>query len=155
MSSSASSGPGDPGFPGVPGVPGGRVWRGVIGEFGASVPEIAAGSVVTLGEGGTPLLPAPVLSELTGCQVHLKIEGMNPTGSFKDRGMVVAVAKALEEGAQAIICASTGNTAASAAAYGAPAQVEAAERRLARVEAGRWAPRDPRTRAAKRPTPWN
>jgi threonine synthase len=75
--------------------------------------------VVTLGEGGTPLIPAPVLSERTGCDVWLKLEGTNPTGSFKDRGMTVAVSAAVAEGAEAVVCASTGNTAASAAAYAA------------------------------------
>jgi len=64
--------------------------------------------------GDTPLVPAPTLSERTGCEVWLKLEGLNPTGSFKDRGMTVAVSAALEEGAEAVICASTGNTAASA-----------------------------------------
>ena len=73
--------------------------------------------LVTLGEGGTPLVPAPHLSELTGCEVYLKVEGANPTGSFKDRGMTVAVSAAIGEGAEAVVCASTGNTAASAAAY--------------------------------------
>ncbi|HEX9063930.1 MAG TPA: threonine synthase [Streptosporangiaceae bacterium] len=101
-----------------------RPWPGVIGEFAASLPEIAAESVVSLGEGGTPLLPAPVLSELTGCEVHLKIEGMNPTGSFKDRGMTVAVSMAAARGARTVICASTGNTSASAAAYAARAGLE-------------------------------
>ena len=72
-----------------------------------------------MGEGDTPLVEAPVLSELTGCEVHLKLEGANPTGSFKDRGMTVAVSAAIAEGAEAVICASTGNTAASAAAYAA------------------------------------
>src|SRR5204862_3611184 len=75
--------------------------------------------LVTLGEGGTPLVPAPVVSERTGCDVWLKLEGANPTGSFKDRGMTVAVSAAVREGAEAVICASTGNTAASAAAYAA------------------------------------
>jgi threonine synthase len=75
--------------------------------------------LVTLGEGGTPLIPAPVLSERTGCDVWLKLEGTNPTGSFKDRGMTVAVSAAVAEGAEAVVCASTGNTAASAAAYAA------------------------------------
>jgi threonine synthase len=75
--------------------------------------------VVTLGEGGTPLIPAPALSERTGCDVWLKLEGTNPTGSFKDRGMTVAVSAAVSEGAEAVVCASTGNTAASAAAYAA------------------------------------
>ncbi len=75
--------------------------------------------LVTLGEGGTPLVPAPALSERTGCEVWLKLEGLNPTGSFKDRGMAVAVSAAIAEGAEAVLCASTGNTAASAAAYAA------------------------------------
>jgi threonine synthase len=74
---------------------------------------------VTLDEGWTPLVRAPKLSERTGCDVWLKIEGANPTGSFKDRGMTVAVSAAVSEGAEAVVCASTGNTAASAAAYGA------------------------------------
>jgi threonine synthase len=74
---------------------------------------------VTLGEGGTPLIPAPAISKRTGCDVWLKVEGANPTGSFKDRGMTVAVSAAIHEGAEAIVCASTGNTAASAAAYAA------------------------------------
>jgi threonine synthase len=75
--------------------------------------------LVTLGEGDTPLIPAPRLSERTGAEVWLKFEGANPTGSFKDRGMTVAVSAAIGEGAEAVICASTGNTAASAAAYAA------------------------------------
>jgi threonine synthase len=79
-----------------------------------------------MGEGGTPLVPAPHLSELTGCEVHLKLEGANPTGSFKDRGMTVAVSAALKEGAEAVVCASTGNTAASAAAYAARAGLRGA-----------------------------
>ena len=78
-------------------------------------------TVISLGEGGTPLLPAPVLSELTGCSVYLKVEGVNPTGSFKDRGMTVAVTLAAARGAHTVICASTGNTSASAAAYAARA----------------------------------
>jgi threonine synthase len=82
--------------------------------------------VVTLGEGGTPLIPAPVLSERTGCDVWLKLEGTNPTGSFKDRGMTVAVSAAVSEGAEAVVCASTGNTAASAAAYAARAGLRGA-----------------------------
>lgn len=75
--------------------------------------------IVSLSEGSTPLIPAPRLSERLGVAVHLKIEGANPTGSFKDRGMTVAVSRALADGAEAVICASTGNTAASAAAYAA------------------------------------
>jgi threonine synthase len=77
--------------------------------------------LVTLGEGGTPLIPAPALSERSGAEVWLKIEGANPTGSFKDRGMTVAVSAAIADGAEAVVCASTGNTAASAAAYAARA----------------------------------
>ncbi len=98
-----------------------RTWRGVITEFADRLPVGSDTPVVTLFEGGTPLIPAPGLSARTGCQVHLKVEGMNPTGSFKDRGMTVALSKAVEDGAKAVICASTGNTAASAAAYAARA----------------------------------
>ncbi len=72
-------------------------------------------------EGGTPLLPAGHLSEITGCDVYLKVEGLNPTGSFKDRGMTMAVTDALARGQRAVLCASTGNTSASAAAYAAKA----------------------------------
>jgi threonine synthase len=80
---------------------------------------------LTLGEGATPLVRAPRLGAAIGAaNLHLKVEGQNPTGSFKDRGMVVAVAKAIEAGARAIVCASTGNTSASAAAYGAAAGLE-------------------------------
>ncbi|MBV9212729.1 MAG: threonine synthase [Actinobacteria bacterium] len=82
--------------------------------------------LVTLGEGGTPLVPAPALSERSGCDVWLKLEGCNPTGSFKDRGMTVAVSAAVGEGATAVVCASTGNTAASAAAYAARAGLRGA-----------------------------
>jgi threonine synthase len=82
--------------------------------------------LVTLGEGGTPLVPAPELSRRTGADVWLKLEGANPTGSFKDRGMTVAVSAALSEGAAAVVCASTGNTAASAAAYAARAGLRGA-----------------------------
>src|SRR4051812_16816112 len=82
-------------------------------------------AVVSLGEGNTPLLPAPRLSERLGCELWLKWEGANPTGSFKDRGMAVAVSRALERGAPGVVCASTGNTAASAAAYAARAGLPA------------------------------
>jgi threonine synthase len=82
--------------------------------------------VVSLNEGSTPLIEAPVVSEMVGCPVHLKLEGANPTGSFKDRGMTVAVSRAKGSGARAIICASTGNTAASAAAYAARAGLRGA-----------------------------
>lgn len=94
-----------------------HLWRGVIEEYRERLPVTADTPVVTLREGGTPLVPSPWLSGMTGCDVHLKVEGTNPTGSFKDRGMTVAVSKALEEGAKAVVCASTGNTSASAAAY--------------------------------------
>ena len=92
-------------------------WRGVIEEYRDRLPVTAATPVVTLLEGGTPLVPARTLSERTGCDVYLKVEGANPTGSFKDRGMTMAISRAKEEGARAVICASTGNTSASAAAY--------------------------------------
>jgi threonine synthase len=82
--------------------------------------------LVTMGEGDTPLVRAAHLSELTGADVWLKLEGANPTGSFKDRGMTVAVSAALAEGAAAVVCASTGNTAASAAAYAARAGLRGA-----------------------------
>jgi threonine synthase len=96
-------------------------WRGVIEEYRGLLPVTDDTPVVTLLEGGTPLLFAPRLSERVGARVHLKIEGANPTGSFKDRGMTVAISKAVEEGAKAVVCASTGNTSASAAAYAARA----------------------------------
>jgi threonine synthase len=89
------------------------------------LPLTDATPVVSLGEGSTPLLPAPRLSKLLGVELWLKWEGANPTGSFKDRGMTVAISKALEEGARAVVCASTGNTAASAAAYAARAGLPA------------------------------
>jgi threonine synthase len=96
-------------------------WRGIIAEYAASLPVPDGVTVISLGEGGTPLLPAPVLSEMTSCSVYLKVEGLNPTGSFKDRGMTVAVTLAAARGAHTVICASTGNTSASAAAYAARA----------------------------------
>ncbi|MDX6266998.1 MAG: threonine synthase [Frankiales bacterium] len=99
----------------------GAGWRGLIEEYRDRLPVTDETPVITLLEGGTPLVPAPHLSELTGCEVWLKVEGANPTGSFKDRGMTMAISKALEEGSQAVICASTGNTSASAAAYAARA----------------------------------
>jgi threonine synthase len=92
-------------------------WRGVIEEYRSYLPVGEATPVVTLHEGGTPLLPAPRLSERCRARVFLKFEGANPTGSFKDRGMTLAISKAVEEGAKAVVCGSTGNTSASAAAY--------------------------------------
>ncbi|MFZ4894537.1 threonine synthase [Plantibacter sp. Mn2098] len=103
-----------------------KQWRGVLREYADRLDVTEATPVITLGEGGTPLLPAPALSARTGANVWVKFEGMNPTGSFKDRGMTMAVSKAVEHGAKAIICASTGNTSASAAAYAAHAGITAA-----------------------------
>jgi len=102
------------------------MWRGLIEEFRDRLPVNENTPVITLHEGNTPLVPAPALSDRTGCEVYLKVEGSNPTGSFKDRGMTVAVSKAVENGAKAIICASTGNTSASAAAYAARAGITCA-----------------------------
>jgi threonine synthase len=96
-------------------------WPGLIEAYRNRLPVSDSTPVVTLQEGNTPLLPAPELSRRTGCEVFLKVEGANPTGSFKDRGMTMAITKAVEEGAKAVICASTGNTSASAAAYAARA----------------------------------
>ena len=92
-------------------------WRGVIEEYRDRLPVDANTPVVSLREGGTPLVYACSLSETLGCEVWLKFEGANPTGSFKDRGMTMAISKAAQEGARAVICASTGNTSASASAY--------------------------------------
>ncbi|MEJ3749633.1 threonine synthase [Actinomycetes bacterium KLBMP 9797] len=97
------------------------MWRGLIEAYRDRLPVTGATPVITLHEGNTPLVPAPTLSARLGADVYLKVEGANPTGSFKDRGMTVAVSKAVEAGSKAIICASTGNTSASAAAYAARA----------------------------------
>ena len=94
---------------------------GVIEQYRDRLPVSEATPVVTLGEGGTPLVRSESLSAETGCEVYLKFEGANPTGSFKDRGMTLAISKAMEEGSKAVVCASTGNTSASAAAYAAKA----------------------------------
>jgi threonine synthase len=96
-------------------------WPGLIEAYRKRLPVSESTPVVTLQEGNTPLLPAAELSRRTGCDVYLKVEGLNPTGSFKDRGMTMAITKAVEEGSRAVICASTGNTSASAAAYAARA----------------------------------
>lgn len=96
---------------------GAHQWRGVIEEYRSRLPVSSKTPVVTLNEGGTPLIYACVISEMLDNEVWLKFEGANPTGSFKDRGMTMAISKAAEEGAKAVICASTGNTSASAAAY--------------------------------------
>jgi threonine synthase len=99
----------------------GRTRGGVIESYRARLPVSDATPVVTLGEGNTPLIHSPGMSERTGCDVWFKFEGANPTGSFKDRGMTLAITKAVEAGAEAVVCASTGNTSASAAAYSARA----------------------------------
>ncbi len=97
----------------------------LLERFEAFLPITDATPLISLGEGFTPLVHARTLGRAIGCpQLHLKIEGQNPTGSFKDRGMVLAVAKAMEDGSRALVCASTGNTAASAAAYGAHAGMD-------------------------------
>jgi threonine synthase len=101
-------------------------WPGVIEAYRSFLPVSEGATVVTLLEGNTPLLEAPRLSARVGARVLLKLEGMNPTGSFKDRGMTLAISKAVEEGAKAVVCASTGNTSASAAAYAARAGVACA-----------------------------
>jgi threonine synthase len=98
---------------------------GVIERFADRLPVGPATPELTLGEGGTPLVHSQRLSERLGVELYLKCEGANPTGSFKDRGMVVTVAKALEAGVEGVVCASTGNTAASAAAYAALAGLPA------------------------------
>lgn len=98
-------------------------WRGVIHAYREFLPVSDATPVITLLEGNTPLVCAEKISRELGLEVYLKCEGLNPTGSFKDRGMTVAVSKAAEEGAKAVICASTGNTSASAAAYAARAGI--------------------------------
>ena len=101
-------------------------WRGVIREYADRLPVTDSTEIITLGEGGTPLVYAKALSELTGNEVYLKVEGMNPTGSFKDRGMTMAMTAAVEAGAKAVVCASTGNTSASAAAYATQAGITCA-----------------------------
>ncbi|HVM33752.1 MAG TPA: threonine synthase [Actinomycetota bacterium] len=97
--------------------------RGIIRRYFDHLPVTSATPIVTLDEGDTPLVYSERLSEETNAEVWLKYEGLNPTGSFKDRGMTVAISKALESGARAVVCASTGNTSASAAAYAARAGI--------------------------------
>ncbi|GLG00073.1 threonine synthase [Alicyclobacillus hesperidum subsp. aegles] len=102
-----------------------RGWPGLLAQYRSFLPVTESTPRLTLHEGNTPLIYAEVLSEQLDCHVYLKFEGANPTGSFKDRGMVMAVAKAKEAGKQTVICASTGNTSASAAAYAARAGMQA------------------------------
>ena len=133
MSAERPSGPGAPvssaeicnGQRGAKGVA--TAWQGLIHRYREYLPVTDATPVVTLNEGNTPLIRADRLRRHLGlaCEVYLKYEGLNPTGSFKDRGMTVAISKALERGAEAVICASTGNTSASAAAYAARAGIRA------------------------------
>ena len=94
-------------------------WKGIIEHYRKFLPVSEKTPIVTLNEGNTPLIFSDKLSETVGLSVYLKYEGLNPTGSFKDRGMTLAISKAKEEGAKAVMCASTGNTSASAAAYAA------------------------------------
>jgi len=98
-----------------------HLWRGIMHEYRDYLPITEDDPIVTLGEGGTPLVPAPSLSSVTGAEVFIKVEGANPTGSFKDRGMTTAVSKVVADGGKFVVCASTGNTSASAAAYAATA----------------------------------
>ena len=100
--------------------------RGVIARYKTWLPVTDATPVVSLNEGSTPLIHSPKLSEIAGAEVYLKYEGLNPTGSFKDRGMTVALSMAVERGATTVICASTGNTSAAAAAYAARAGIRCA-----------------------------
>ncbi|WP_265264837.1 threonine synthase [Spirulina subsalsa] len=102
-------------------------WRGLIEEYRAFLPVSENTPVVTLHEGNTPLIPAPAIAQQIGrgVKVYVKYDGLNPTGSFKDRGMTMAISKAKEAGAQAVICASTGNTSAAAAAYARRAGLKA------------------------------
>ena len=101
-------------------------YKGLIEKYYKYLPVSEKTPIVSLNEGNTPLVYSPVLSEATGCQVYLKYEGLNPTGSFKDRGMTMAISKAKEEGSRLVMCASTGNTSASAAAYAARADLRCA-----------------------------
>ncbi len=98
-----------------------HVWRGIVNEYLDLLPFEAADRVVTLGEGGTPLIHAEKISSEVGAEVFVKFEGMNPTGSFKDRGMTSAITQVVKDGDHTVVCASTGNTSASAAAYAAHA----------------------------------
>lgn len=100
--------------------------RGVISRYREYLPVTEATPVISLNEGSTPLIHSPRLSERMGAEVFIKYEGLNPTGSFKDRGMTMAISKAVEAGAKTVICASTGNTSAAAAAYAARAGIRCA-----------------------------
>jgi len=99
-------------------------YHGLVDRYRRFLPVKEDTPIVSLNEGRTPLIPSASLSAATGCRVYLKFEGMNPTGSFKDRGMTMAITRAKEEGARMVMCASTGNTSASAAAYAARAKMK-------------------------------
>ena len=102
-----------------------KTWKGLLREYKSYLPITNKTPLITLNEGNTPLIKAEKIGEkLGGIELYFKYDGLNPTGSFKDRGMVMAVAKALEEGSKAIMCASTGNTSASAAAYAARSDIQ-------------------------------
>lgn len=102
-----------------------KTWKGLLREYKSYLPITNKTPLITLNEGNTPLIKAEKIGEkLGGIELYFKYDGLNPTGSFKDRGMVMAVAKALEEGSKAIMCASTGNTSASAAAYAARSSIQ-------------------------------
>ncbi|MGK4153913.1 threonine synthase [Kurthia gibsonii] len=100
------------------------MWKGLIEQYKEYLPVTDKTPALTLHEGNTPLIRLNALSEELGIDLHVKYEGLNPTGSFKDRGMVMAVAKAVEDGSKCVICASTGNTSAAAAAYAARAGIQ-------------------------------
>ena len=102
-----------------------KLWQGLVKEYEAFLPVNEQTPNVSLNEGHTPLIYCPSMSEMLGIELYVKYEGANPTGSFKDRGMVMAVTKAKEQGRKIVICASTGNTSASAAAYAARAGLKA------------------------------
>ena len=101
-------------------------WQGLIAEYRERLPFADTDPVVTLREGGTPLIHARALDNRTGATVYVKVEGMNPTGSFKDRGMTTAISQVLQTDSKIVACASTGNTSASAAAYAVAAGLECA-----------------------------
>ena len=101
-------------------------WQGIIREYAERMPFSDGDPIVTLGEGGTPLVHAKALDARTGATVYVKVEGMNPTGSFKDRGMTTAISQVLQTDAKVVACASTGNTSASAAAYAVAAGLQSA-----------------------------
>lgn len=101
-----------------------HVWRGIVREYLDRLPFEESDAIITLGEGGTPLVHAKSISAEVGADVYVKVEGMNPTGSFKDRGMASAMTQVVKDGDHTVVCASTGNTSASAAAYAAHAGLQ-------------------------------